>query len=74
MAAKVAPSAGADEPFSFTTFTKPVPTTPPMMGYDAAYVARKKEVLPLVSIPHRLWFFFYSGVVHNTHQLSSVGR
>ena len=34
----------SDEPFSFTTFAKPVPTTPPMAGWDPAYMARKKEV------------------------------
>ena len=39
-----------------------------MMGYDAAYVARKKEVCPLVSIPHRLWFFCAASSIHtHTH-------
>ena len=38
---KVAPD-GPDEPLS--TFTKPVPTTPPLTGFDPAYLARKKEV------------------------------
>ena len=39
---KVAPGAEPDEPFS--TFTKPVATTPPLTAFDPAYVARKKEV------------------------------
>ena len=42
---KVVPVVG-DEPFAFTTFTKPVPcgTQDPLTAYDPAYVARKKEV------------------------------
>ena len=42
---KVVPVVG-DEPFAFTTFTKPVPcgTQEPLTAYDPAYVARKKEV------------------------------
>ena len=34
----------APEPFSFTSFTKPVTTSPPLSAYDPAYIARKKEV------------------------------
>jgi len=41
MAAKVAPEAPSA---AFTTFAKPVPTTPPLSAYDPAYVARKAEV------------------------------
>ena len=41
MAAKVAPE---EAPAAAITFTKPVPTTPPLPAYDPAYLARKAEV------------------------------